>query len=92
MNLPAILFSLVIAFLAATLFHILRGGNGWRLLINMGFSALGFWLGQWIGVWFNFVLLKLGVLDIGLGVIGSLVFLGLGDWLMQIKPANKSSV
>ena len=52
MNLPAILFSLVIAFLAATLFHILRGGNGWRLLINMGFSALGFWLGQWIGVWF----------------------------------------
>jgi hypothetical protein len=32
------------------------------------------------------------VLDLGMGVIGSLVLIGVGDWLSRIKPTHESSV
>ena len=92
MNLPAILFALVVALLAGALFHSIRGGGGWRLLLHLALSAAGFALGQGISIWLGYILLQVGVLDIGTGVIGSLVFLGIGDWLSRIKPRNESSV
>ncbi|MBI2333512.1 MAG: hypothetical protein HYU84_15385 [Chloroflexi bacterium] len=45
MTLPAILFGLVVAFLAGALFHAVRGGGGWRLLLHLGLGAAGFALG-----------------------------------------------
>lgn len=92
MTLPAILFGLVVAFLAGALFHALRGGGGWRLLLHLGLGAAGFALGQGISIWFGFILLRFGVLDLGMGVIGSLVLIGVGDWLSRIKPTHESSV
>lgn len=92
MNLPAILFGLLVALLAGALFHALRGGGGWRLLLHFGLSMAGFALGQGVSLWFGFILLQFGVLDLGTGVVGSLVLLGLGDWLSRIKPTEKSSV
>ena len=92
MNLPAILFALVVALLAGSLFHAVRGGGGWRLLLHLALSAAGFALGQGVSIWLGYILLQFGVLDIGMGVIGSLVFLGIGDWLSRIKPRNESSV
>lgn len=88
MTLPAILFGLVVAFLAGALFHALRGGSGWRLLLNLGLSVLGFTLGHAAGMWFGITLFRFGVLDIGLGVIGSLLLLGTGDWLSRTKPTG----
>lgn len=92
MTLPTVLLGLVIAFLAGALFHALRGGGGWRLLLHLGLGAAGFALGQAVAEWFGFDLFKIGVLDIGMGVIGSLIFLGVGDWLSRIKPMDESSV
>ena len=92
MTLPAILFGLIVAFLTGALFHAVRGGGGWRLLLHLGLGAAGFALAQAAGIWFGFVLFKFGVLDLGGGVIGSLLLLGVGDWLSRIKPADKSSV
>jgi len=92
MTIPAILFGLVVALLAGALFHALRGGSGWRLLLHFGLSALGFMLGQTVSLFFGLILLRFGTIDIGTGVIGSLLILGLGDWLSRIKPSNKSSV
>lgn len=92
MTVPVILFGLVVALLVGALFHALRGGSGWRLLFHFGLSALGFALGHVAGIWFGLAVYRFGALDIGLGVIGSLLALGLGDWLSRIKPANQSSV
>lgn len=92
MNLPAILFALVVALLIGALFHALRSGGGWRLLLHLALSIVGFALGQGVSRWIGYILLQFGVLDIGMGVIGSLVFLGIGDWLSRIKPRNESSV
>ena len=92
MTLPGILFGLVVALLAGALFHAVRGGGGWRLLLHLGLSVLGFALGQMVGIWFGMILFKFGTLDIGSGVIGSLLLLGVGDWLSRIKPTNESGV
>lgn len=92
MNLPAILFALVVALLIGALFHALRSGGGWRLLLHLALSIAGFAFGQGVSRWIGYILLQFGVLDIGMGVIGSLVFLGIGDWLSRIKPGNESSV
>ncbi|GAB4568383.1 MAG: hypothetical protein Fur0017_11290 [Anaerolineales bacterium] len=92
MTLPAILFGLVVAFTAGALFHVIRGGGGLRLLLHLLLSALGFALGQVVGMWFGVVLYKFGVLDIGMGGVGSVFLLILGDWLSRIKPTDESSV
>ena len=50
MTIPILLFALLISLLCGTLFHILRGGSGWRLLLYFGLSVLGFAVGQWISI------------------------------------------
>jgi hypothetical protein len=92
MTIPTLLFALLIAFLCGVLFHILRGGNGWRLLLYFGLSTLGFAVGQWISAARGWHLLMFGALDIGMGVIGSAVFLALGEWLSRIETKNESGV
>jgi hypothetical protein len=92
MTLPLILLALLIALLCGALFHILRGGNGWRLLLYFGLSALGFGVGQGVSMWRGWSLMMFGALDIGMGVIGSLIFLALGDWLSRVDTTNESSV
>jgi hypothetical protein len=92
MTIPMLLFALLIALLCGVLFHILRGGNGWRLLLNFGLSALGFATGQWISFARGWHLFMFGALDIGMGVIGSVVVLILGEWLSRIETTNESGV
>jgi hypothetical protein len=92
MTLPVILLGLTAAFLLGSLFHALRGGGGWRFLLSLFSSALGFAFGQFAGWWFGFVLYSIGSLDVGMGAVGSIVFLIVGDWLSRIKPQEKSGV
>jgi hypothetical protein len=87
-----LLFALLIALLCGVLFHILRGGSGWCLLLYFGLSALGFAVGQSISIWRGWHLLRFGALDIGMGLIGVAVFLVLGEWLSRFETKNKSSV
>ena len=83
MTLPALLFAFLIALLIGALFHAIRGGGGWRLLLNLGVSVLGFALGQVIGIWFGIALFKFGALDLGLGFLGSVLLLIAGAWLVR---------
>ena len=90
MTLPSILFALLIALLCGALFHFLRGGNGWRLLLHFGLSMLGFALGAWFGWWRGWSLFMFGALDIGMGVLGSIAVLMFGDWLGRIETKESS--
>ncbi len=92
MQLPIVLLGLVIALLIGFLFHILRDGNALSLLLYLGLSILGFALGQWVSMVGGWQLFLLGALDVGMGVIGSILVLAGGDWFSRIKPNNKSDV
>jgi len=92
MTIPLLLFALLIALLCGAVFHILRGGSGWRLLLYLVLSVLGFAVGQAFSMWRGWQLLTFGALDMGAGLIGSLIFLVLGDWLSRIENSSENSV
>ena len=83
MTIPNLLLGLIIAILTATIYHFIRGGNGWRLLLGIGLSIAGFFLFTWLGGLIGWGLYPVGAIDAGLGVVGSVLFLILGDWLIR---------
>lgn len=85
MTIPTLLFALLIALLCGVLFHLVRGGSGWRLLLYLGLSILGFAMGQGISLWRGWDLYKFGSLDVGLGIIGSALILAFGEWLTRTQ-------
>ncbi len=94
MTLPSILFGLLIALLIGAIFHLLRGGRLGRLALYLILSLVGFAAGHFLGEWRGWIFFQIGPLDVGMAIVGSLVFLGLGDWLsrIEIKPDDKSQV
>jgi hypothetical protein len=92
MTIPLLLFALLIALLCGAVFHILRGGSGWRLLLYLAFSAIGFSAGQALSMWRGWRLFTFGALDLGAGLVGSLIFMILGDWLSRIRDGDENSV
>ena len=92
MTLPTFLFALLVALLYGAFYHLIRGGNVWRLLSFLALSVLGFALGHLIGVWRGWYLLPIGSVNLGLSSIGSLLLLILGDWLTQIESSPQSKV
>ena len=87
MTLPTILLGLLIALLYGALYHLIRGGSFWRLLLYLGLSVLGFAAGHIVGLWRGWVFVPLGSLNFGISSIGSMVILLLGDWLGHIEAA-----
>lgn len=81
MTLPTMIFGLVVALLYGALYHTVRGGGGWRLLFFLGLSILGFALGHLLGAWQGWNLLMLGSLNLGMGSLGSVLVLVVGEWL-----------
>ena len=88
MTLPTLLLGLVVAGLIGSIFHLLRSGNGWALLLCLFLSILGFAAGQLMGIYFGWRLFSFGYLDFGLGVIGSLLFLAGNDLFMRWRSGN----
>ena len=85
MTLPTILLCLLIALLYGAVYHLIRGGSFWRLLLYLGLSMLGFAAGHIVGLWRGWIFIPLGSLNFGLSSIGSMVILVLGDWLSHIE-------
>ena len=94
MTLPSILFGLLIALLIGVLFHLIRGGGLGKLALYLILSVTGFAAGHLLGEWRGWIFFPIGPLDTGMAIVGSLVFLGVGDWLshIEIKPNDKSQV
>ena len=85
MTLPSLILGSVISLLIGSLFHIWRGGRGGRLLFYLGLSMSGFFFAQWLGTSRHWALFTVGPLDVGLGGIGSLLFLLIGYWLSLVE-------
>ncbi|MBI5964137.1 MAG: hypothetical protein HY863_11720 [Chloroflexi bacterium] len=83
MTFPSLLLALLIALLFGVLYYVARGGTGWSLLLFLGLSVAGFALGELMGIWRGWMVLVLGSINIGMGALGSIVFLVIGDWLRR---------
>ena len=87
MNIVTILFGWLMATLLGALFHLWRDGGFWKLLLYLGLSWAGFWLGNWAADAWGVKFLLVGGLNLGLALIGSLIFLFVGHWVSQIGGA-----
>jgi len=85
MTIPTLLFALLIAFLYGTMYHLIRGGGFWRLILYLFLSTAGFVGGHLIGWWSGWVLIPLGSLNLGMSSIGSIIILVTGDWLSRLE-------
>lgn len=82
---PALLFALLVALFYGALYHLIRGGGFWRLLLHFSLSICGFIIGHLIGVWREWTFLPLGALNLGISSLGSVLLLVIGDWLSRIE-------
>ena len=87
MTLPSLFFGLLIALFYGAVFHLIRGGGFWRLVLYLFLSIFGFVLGHLVGVWRGWILIPIGSIDLGLASIGSFLLLLLGDWLTRIEAS-----
>ena len=85
MTFPALLFALLLALFYGVLYHLIRGGGFWRLLLCFSLSISGFLLGHLVGIWRDCAFVPLGALNLGLSSLGSVMLLVLGDWLSRIE-------
>ena len=86
MTIPSLLFALLIALLLGALYHLIRGGDAAHLFTYLVMSVLGFAAGHFVGLWRGWVLFQFGPLNLGPEIVGALVFLALGDWLIHLPP------
>lgn len=89
MTFPTLLFALLLALLYGALYHLLRGGGFWRLILFLILSILGFAAGHLVGWWRGWFFLPLGSLNLGMSTIGSILVLLVGDWLSRVEPRRK---
>ena len=89
MNVPILLLGFVLATLYGALFHFWKGGSIKRLMIILGLSWVGFWVGQIIGGLTNISFAAVGVLNTGMATIGSIIFLFVGNWLSLVEVQRK---
>lgn len=81
MTLPAVIFSFFVATLLGSMLHLWRGGSLTQLLIYLVMSVIGFFVAQYLANSVSLNFIRVGTINLGMGIIGSLLFLGLGYWL-----------
>ena len=86
MTFPAIVFSFFVASMFGSLMHIWRNGGLFRLVLYLVLSWIGFFAGHIIGQILSINFLNFGTIHLGMGILGSLVLLGLGYWLSLVDP------
>lgn len=92
MTIPSLVLGLIVALLIGALFHLWRDGGFMRLVFYLFLSVAGFFAGNWIGNLQGWILFPVGPLNLGMAIIGSLVLLGIGDWLSLVnarRPAGR---
>ena len=81
MSFAAILLGIIVALLVGALYHLWRGGALARIIFYLVMALIGFFGATFLTSIKGWVLWQIGELDVGFGVLGALLVLGLGDWL-----------
>ena len=85
MTFPSFLLGVIIATLYGALFHLWRGGGLGRLFLYLVLSWFGFWAGHFAASALGWRFVALGLLNLGMATLGSVLFLFVGHWLSQVE-------
>ena len=85
MTLPAFIFGFLISTLIGAVFHLILGGGAGRLLLYLILGWVGFWVGHYVAGLTSLRFAAVGPMNLGLAVVGSLLFLGVGYWLSLVQ-------
>lgn len=89
MTFAAIILGTLIAAIFGCGFHFWRGGGfKWLILYNI-FSIMGFWIGHIAGSLLNIHFIKLGPINLGMALLGTLILLFGGYWLSMASVESK---
>jgi hypothetical protein len=88
MTLPAFVLGVLLSTFYGAVFHLLRGGSIYKLVLDIILSWLGFWTGHILAGILGWTFLSIGPLHLGLATIVSFLCLFIGHWLSLIpkKP------
>ncbi len=89
MHFPAILFGTLVAGLIGAAFHLWKDGGLGRLLLDLLLALCGFWAGHILGSQIGLAFWTFGPLYLGAGILGCVIFLGVGYWLSLGQPQKK---
>ena len=89
MYLPTIVFGILLSSLIGALYHLIRGGSGKKMLLDLVLAWAGFWAGDALAFYTSISFLTAGVLNAGMGAVFSLAFLIVGDIISQISNQSK---
>ncbi|RJQ40598.1 MAG: hypothetical protein C4545_08450 [Anaerolineaceae bacterium] len=81
MTLPAFLFGSLISVLIGSVFHLIVGGKLKKYLSYLFFSWLGFWVGYYLSNRISFSIWRIGFLDVGYCILGSILTMLLIYWI-----------
>lgn len=88
MTLSALLLAFLFSSVLGLLFYVIVGGRGWRILLYLVLSWIGFALGNGLGGAIGWEVLQVGPVNTIPATFGSLILLLLGWWLGKVQ--NKS--
>ena len=89
MNLPAILFGIVLSSAYGTAFHFWKGGSLNKLIYYVILAWVGFWIGNYVGGLLGWNFASIGPINTGLATLGSAVLLFFGEWLGRVEVIRK---
>ncbi len=81
MTFPALIFSIIISSLYATLYHFIRGDSAFHLFVYLFVAIVGFFVGQYLDNLLNFHFYQIGTINFGTGSFFSIVLLLLSGWI-----------
>ncbi len=90
MTIAGVVFGLVVATLLGSLLHLWRGGGFGRLVFYVLISWIGFWAGHIAGEALGWSFWKVGPLNLGMGILGSVIILAIGYWLGLVRTEQKA--
>lgn len=82
---PGVFLILFVSMSIGLFIHLWRGGNLLRMIVLVLFAFVGFMLGHWISHRANSSFLVIGWVQLGWGVVSSIVTALVGAWLTEIK-------
>jgi hypothetical protein len=91
MTIPAFLFGFLLSTLYGVLFHLWRGGGLARLVLFIGLSWAGFWIGHSVANRYQINFIQIGPLNAGMATFSSCVCLLLGYWLSLVEVRSNKS-